>query len=185
MILRNPRRGGTMFFAAIGMLLFVFIYAYAQKTMNKAQETVASNQQFHPEAAIWFYARTMNKILMNEDKFEAVRQAVTNDDWLWYAENYGAMYKEPIGKEVDGTEVEVIKRRGIIRELAGAGPHGELEIVDTTMLNDKTAHVTVKWKDDHGEVRQATVTVVLEKDLWKIKDFAGARAALAGRITQK
>lgn len=142
------------------------------------------------EGALTAYLETADHFLGNRKHFDALELCVLKDDMEWFQNNWRAMFEKQdvlkLRNAVDPRVIETGGRRVVMDEVLRWGPHRQDVTILDREIGPASARITVRQRLDFGDgVKTYTdyrVYLEKEKDLWKVKDFCGFRAALENRL---
>lgn len=174
-------RGNIAVIVVLVLAVGLIVYYLASSENSPAGERSVGRQET-PEDAFNYYLDVVYSYLQDEGAtVNDVKLAVTDADWEWFSNNYEKLDFDPfdIKGGLDPTTAQAVSKHSALRSVLKLGPHRR----DTKILHANTAQfdravLTVSYLNNITEWEETDVTVVLEGDKWKVKDFAGGRRPL-------
>ncbi|MEQ8822575.1 MAG: tetratricopeptide repeat protein [Sumerlaeia bacterium] len=187
----KEKRGGAGLVGNIIFILFavgIFV-GFGWKFFIAPPDDPILQMQGDPQSATRVYLDTAHEFRTGALNFPNVKKCVTEDDWNWFQENADRIYQEGdrfnISGGIDPTQAAALARQVILKTMILEGPNQkQAEIVRVEQDGDNAVAIvqqTDSWGGDSQFTANYKVRLRKEGKYWKVRDFAGGRAALEGR----
>lgn len=159
--------------------------AFVYKFFIAAPTDPVKKAQMDPEGALQNYLKTTYEYMHDTATLFDIQKLVPKEDYEWFQANYNSHYEDPIslGTSINPSDADAVARKTVMRDIIEASIWASSCIVDNKAVQDTMAELDVHY-DATTQYRQgyvrAKVQLVREGKYWKVKDFAGGRAALEG-----
>jgi hypothetical protein len=184
--MREEQSGGGG--KAMGVILILVVIGAGYYAYTKSKDTPKAKlaaEQAYPEASLRLYMRTAYQFIHEENDvaFPDVQKCVTKDDWQWYQDNCEKLVADPLAvtNAMNPIDARAGKHFVALRGLLEFGPCREdCEIIKRDIGEERCVFtVRVLTTGYENGYRDVDVELVKEGGVWKVKDFAGGRAALS------